>query len=45
MHGEGVMTYNDKSEYKGTFKKGLRNGQGKMIYHDGSVYVGLWEND
>ena len=45
MHGEGTMKYNDGSEYKGKFDKGLRNGEGTMVYHDKSKYVGKWKDD
>jgi hypothetical protein len=42
---DGKCTYDDKSEYKGGWKSGRRNGVGILIYANMDKYEGKWVND
>ncbi len=43
MHGKGIFTYLDKSQYVGTFENGERSGKGELIYSNGNKYVGSFK--
>jgi hypothetical protein len=43
IHGKGMMKYEDKSTYDGSFEDGVRNGMGKFVYKDGGVFEGEWK--
>jgi len=45
LDGEGMLTYQDGSEYSGSFKNGSYNGSGKFIWPDGTHYDGQWADD
>ena len=45
IQDEGIMKYNDGSEYYGFWEKGKRHGQGKMTYMNGDIYSGCWLDD
>jgi hypothetical protein len=43
--GEGVNTFPNGDIFKGTYKKGVRNGQGKYFWKEKiAKYVGNYEN-
>ncbi len=42
--GQGIMKYDDSSEYEGQWKDGQRNGKGTFTYSDGTKYVGEFKN-
>lgn len=42
---DGICIYEDKSEYKGGWKSGRRNGVGTLIYANMDKYEGKWVND
>lgn len=41
----GICRYEDKSEYKGEWKVGKRNGYGTYIFANGDEYIGKWVGD
>jgi hypothetical protein len=41
-HGEGEMTFADRSKYKGTFVDNKEHGKGTLTCRNGDKYVGLW---
>jgi hypothetical protein len=41
-HGEGTCTYDDRTQYRGGFKRGKRHGQGTIKFANGSSYEGGW---
>ena len=48
FEGRGRMTYSknpseNKLEYKGTWKNGLRDGNGEMTWKSGASYKGEWK--
>lgn len=46
MHGKGLFTWNDGSQYKGQFCEGFPCGMGKMCLPDMSVYLGnFWRGE
>lgn len=41
-NGNGIIVYDDGSEYKGDYKLGLRHGPGTMLWANGNYYTGSW---
>ena len=44
-HGQGEMTHNDGSVYKGNWNNGRKNGDGMFSYKNGNTYDGEWIDD
>ncbi|WGZ94907.1 MAG: hypothetical protein QJT81_02660 [Candidatus Thiothrix putei] len=44
-HGEGILTYPDGTQFKGTWENGLATGYAEFVASDGSHYEGMWWND
>ena len=42
--GFGYMTWEDGSQYSGSWKKGKMHGNGTYTYADGEIYRGDWKN-
>ncbi len=40
MHGEGIFEWEDGKMYRGSYKKGLKDGYGEMYWPDGKSYKG-----
>lgn len=43
MQGEGIMTYNNISQYTGTWEVDNKSGYGTMTWKTGHVYEGYWK--
>ncbi|CAE8688202.1 unnamed protein product, partial [Polarella glacialis] len=41
-HGQGVQSWIDGTEYKGSWVDGTAHGEGKLVKSDGSGYEGQW---
>lgn len=44
MHGEGFLTFNSGSSYRGGFMNNVFHGLGVYNWHSGDSYSGYWEN-
>ena len=44
-HGQGQITHNDGSSYKGNWINGRKNGRGIFVYKNGNTYDGEWIDD
>lgn len=44
-HRQGVLKYDNKAIYVGTFKSGKRDGLGKYTFPNGMIYEGDWKQD
>lgn len=44
-HGQGILKYDNKAIYEGTFKNGQRDGLGRYTFPNGMIYEGDWKQD
>ena len=44
MHGEGVFSWKDGREFRGTYIRDKKEGFGTFEWPDGRTYQGMWAN-
>lgn len=45
LHGNGVITYANKSRYEGSFSYNNKNGMGKFVFNNGDILESKWVGD